>query len=311
VLCYHQFGQESRKNPYKFSPMRFEAQLQWLKKQGYHSVGLHQLSEAWQGRGTLPAKPVCVTIDDGFESGWTVAGPILKKEGFKAAYFLQAKLQGRRTMLSWEEIREMEKEGFEVGSHTCFHSNLGRPDKQESPESYRRRLHEEIFESKKILEGKLGHPVDWLAYPYGAYNPWVEKQVEQAGYRWALSVTKGLNTGATPRFKLHRFLIMGPPSPQAFARSLDFQTLPVSVEGVQEGGAWESGQERPLKFHAENGYQPRHLEACVEKTHLNLDHPLIPASLPAGFHFLALKDGSRQEQILFQVRKPEWKDYQP
>jgi hypothetical protein len=49
----------------------------------------------------------------------------------------------------------------------------------------------------------------------------------------------------------------------------------------------------------------------VEKTHLNLAHPVIPASLPAGFHFLALKDGSLQEQLLFQVQKPEWSGYQP
>src|SRR5256885_1007150 len=81
-----------------------------------------------------------------------VTVPVLKKYGFKEAYFRQAKLQGRRKMLSWETIRQMESEGFEAASHPCSHSNLARPDRHESVAAYRHRLQEEIFESKKILE---------------------------------------------------------------------------------------------------------------------------------------------------------------
>lgn len=319
VLCYHQFGTEKKHNPFKMSAQHFEEQISWLSRSGYHSVSLAQLGQALDGKADLPSKPVCITIDDGFESGWTVAGPVLKKYGFKASYFLQAKLQGRRNMLSWDQVRELEKEGFEAASHTCYHTNLGKPQAKEDVAGYGRRLREEIFESKNILERQLGHPVDWLAYPYGAYNARVEEAVKKAGYRHALTVTPGLNRPGAQPLRLRRLLIMNPVKPATFARQLESQPVPMEMQGMEEGSQWVKGAGHPVRLKFGAGVRPQRVWVGVGPAVVPLKADaegwtcVIPADTKTGFHFFTVNDmGSvppRQSQWLFQVIRPEWASY--
>jgi peptidoglycan/xylan/chitin deacetylase (PgdA/CDA1 family) len=319
VLCYHQFGPKKRANPYKMSARQFSEELDWLKAQGYQAVTLSQIGAVLSGTGALPPKPVCITIDDGYASGWTVAGPVLKAHGFKASYFLEAKRQGRHGLLSWDQCRQMEKEGFEMGSHTCFHSNLGRPAPGESVRDYRARLRMELVESKGILERELGHPVDWLAYPYGAFNPLVESMARKAGYRFALTVTKGFNQAGSPPLGLNRMLILEPLSIQGFAKVFDFEPLPVKVKGLGEGSQWAAGESREFRLEFEPGFHPINLNAWVRDVNVPVTETAqgwfctVPRGLKPGFHFLFMTEHRRrrtwQKQWLFQVIRPEWKPY--
>jgi peptidoglycan/xylan/chitin deacetylase (PgdA/CDA1 family) len=316
VLCYHQFGEEKKGNPFKMSPARFEEEISYLSRAGYHAVTLAALGQALEGKAGLPPKPVCITIDDGFDTGWTVAGPILKKYGFTASYFLQAKLQGRRRRLSWDQCRQLEKEGFEAASHTCYHSNLGKPLPGETVEAYGKRLNEEIFESKKILERELGHPVDWLAYPYGAYNPRVEAEVRKAGYRYALTVTPGKVAPGTPRYRLNRLLIMNPVRLVTFVKELNFRPVPLEISGLAEGSQWVQGTDHKVTLKFGEGVRPMRIWLEVGP-HLLALRPAgdswtctLPGTLKPGFHFFAVNDAGvqppRQSQWLFQVIRPEW-----
>src|SRR5258708_7404734 len=105
VICYHRFGEEDDFDQLKISAKRFAQELSWLKKAGYQSVSLEEARDFLEGRGdSLPAHPILLTVDDGYRSGWTVAGPVLKRYGFKMVYFLiSSQVDAGKNFLNWDD----------------------------------------------------------------------------------------------------------------------------------------------------------------------------------------------------------------
>ena len=92
----------------------------------------------------------------------------------------------RMPNLAWDDVREMARLGFEVGSHTVSHPNLGEVDRD--------RAWEELTTSRAVLEGELGRPVRWFAYPFGGPNdlrPEFVPLIREAGYEGAVSAIGG------------------------------------------------------------------------------------------------------------------------
>ena len=79
--------------------------------------------------------------------------------------------------MSWAVLKQMQRDGFIVGSHTRTHVSLP----MESTEY----TFEELSESKRILEQQLGTPIDHFAYPGGQFTPSVIDAIEKCGYRYA------------------------------------------------------------------------------------------------------------------------------
>jgi peptidoglycan/xylan/chitin deacetylase (PgdA/CDA1 family) len=79
--------------------------------------------------------------------------------------------------MSWAALKDMQRDGFIVGSHTRTHVSLP----MESTES----TLDELAESKRILEHNLGTPIDHFAYPGGQFTPAVVEAIERCGYRYA------------------------------------------------------------------------------------------------------------------------------
>jgi len=83
------------------------------------------------------------------------------------------------SMLSWEEVRKMNKQGIDFGSHGCSHRIMtGLSDAE---------ITEELTESKRVIEEKLGGEVVLFAYPNGDYNDRIREQVKECGYICALA----------------------------------------------------------------------------------------------------------------------------
>lgn len=126
-----------------------------------------------------------ITFDDGDESIYHYAFPILKKHGIRAIVFLAVgyidmddswditPLGAKSHHLSWDEIREMKEWGIEFGSHTMSHRNLTKLNPHE--------IEYELKESKQILEEKLG-PIECISYPFNRVNQNVVRHAKQAGY---------------------------------------------------------------------------------------------------------------------------------
>ena len=82
IIGYHEIT--ARKDQavipdYAVTDKQFELHLDWLQKNGYHFVSVSQIIKAKEGKYKLPTKPVLLTVDDGYQSFYQYAYPIIKK----------------------------------------------------------------------------------------------------------------------------------------------------------------------------------------------------------------------------------------
>lgn len=80
-----------------------------------------------RGLEPIPDKLVVLTFDDASKSHYTVAGPVLKKHGFGATFFVSEGWDfatNKTDYMSWDEIARLHKDGFEIGNHTKDHMGV-------------------------------------------------------------------------------------------------------------------------------------------------------------------------------------------
>lgn len=102
-------------------------------------------------------------------------------------------------MLTWSQIREMQESGISFGAHTMSHPAVGRLSMNE--------CHEELAQSKKLLEERLQRSVEHFAFPFGLpsdLSPETCSLISSYGYRSAASTVWGINTPRTNRHLLRR-----------------------------------------------------------------------------------------------------------
>jgi peptidoglycan/xylan/chitin deacetylase (PgdA/CDA1 family) len=179
---------------YHKTPMDFESQMKLLVDKGYTTVTMSEATEIITGRIKGPDKPVAISFDDGF-SDQLKAMEILKKLNLKSTFYIivgsknsgwcigAEKKAGNcgDAYMNWNDIKFIKSTGLvEIGSHTMDHSSLS--SQNENVQRY------EIFESKRIIEEKLGVKINSFAYPYGKYNDLTRRLVYEAGYTNAVTV---------------------------------------------------------------------------------------------------------------------------
>lgn len=206
VLGYHQFNSPIP-NPYSITSTNFYRQMQFLKDHGWSAISLKDLVLFLRGKTNLPEKSVLITIDDGYRSVYLHAYPILKSFNYPWVFFCYTDFINRGPQsVTWEQLREMQKNGCTVQSHTKTHPKLTqRNGKTEA--QYETWLKQELAYSKYLLEKKLGTSVYALAYSYGDWDPHVQKRALQYGYQ-ALFTVYGTSTKRhTPLDRIGRIII--------------------------------------------------------------------------------------------------------
>jgi peptidoglycan/xylan/chitin deacetylase (PgdA/CDA1 family) len=98
--------------------------------------------------------------------------------------------------IGWEQAREMDRGGVEIGSHTMSHPILTNI----TDEQLRRELHG----SRSRLEEALGRRVEQFCYPNGDNDERVQCEVARAGYRVAVTTVSGLNKRGDDPLTLRR-----------------------------------------------------------------------------------------------------------
>ena len=162
-------------------PEDFDWQMKYLVEHGYHTISPDELYDFLAGTGRLPDRPVLITFDDGYVDNYTTAYPILKKYNLKATIFVVTGFLGKRKgYLTWDQLREMEKNGITVESHTVTHAPL--------PQLPDERIREELVESKRQAEKELGHPIEFIAYPTGVHDLHIAEIAKEAGYKGGFTV---------------------------------------------------------------------------------------------------------------------------
>ncbi len=173
VLMYHDITEN--KSVLSVSPDRFAEHMVWLKEHDFQGMLMSEAAGRLSGGKNLPEKTVVITFDDGLESVYQKAFPVLQKLSLPATVFTVTGSVGLTNswpgqpgeipgfpMMTWEQIRELDRWGVEIGSHTVTHPRL---DKIKRMEQSR-----EILSSKSTLEKELDHPIHSFAYPYGDWN---------------------------------------------------------------------------------------------------------------------------------------------
>jgi peptidoglycan/xylan/chitin deacetylase (PgdA/CDA1 family) len=250
VLCYHRFEKRKATDPakkngdiYYISTDNFDKHMKFLKDNGYNGITMSTYVNYLEGRGELPEKPVVITIDDGYVSGYTGAFPILKKYSIPATYYVYTVFFPRaKQALSVEQVKEMAAAGEEIGCHSKTHpiltfkvKKVGEKKIPMTDAEYLKFLREEIITPRKVLQEELGLPIDTFAYPYGAYSSEVEAVVKEAGYRAALSVCPSYNTLSTGRLALKRTIIYFNTTTDKLKKLLEMKTIDVKAVYPADG----------------------------------------------------------------------------
>jgi len=205
ILMYHSVS--DFEDPYAVRETDFAGQLDYLKSAGFNTVTLHDVIEHEEHKAPLPAHPIVLTFDDGYQDNHDVAFKLLKDRGMRGTFFVVTRFMGEdeahrhvqdrggpreRRYLLWKEVREMAAAGMEIGSHSLFHKRL--PDL--TPEQIR----DDVQRSREELAAKLGQPVEFFAYPFNSERRHVRQIVEEAGYRGAVAGARAIGD----RFELTR-----------------------------------------------------------------------------------------------------------
>ncbi len=191
VLCYHAVSPDWTAQ-LSVTPERFEQQLRTLVGRGYRGATFTEAATSAPHPRTL-----AVTFDDGMRSVLERARPVLAELALPATVFVPTELVGsdgpmrwrgieqwlggeherELVPLTWQELRELSGEGWEIGSHTRTHPRLVELDDEE--------LAAELRGSRERLEAELGARCDSLAYPFGEADDRVVRAAGEAGYRAA------------------------------------------------------------------------------------------------------------------------------
>jgi peptidoglycan/xylan/chitin deacetylase (PgdA/CDA1 family) len=218
VLCYHDIAPQAS-GRLRMAVKTFEEQMRYLKAQGYHVVSLAGLLEFASLKRQLPRKTVVLSFDDGWKSFRQYAAPILKELGFAATLFIYTDFIGARIAMTWDDLRDLAREGFDIQTHSKTHGDLKRKA-GESEDEYTRRMDAELLQPQALFRRHLGEAKPILAYPYGSHDDEILKRLRDAGYSAALDVRRQGNPSFTPLLTLHRAQIYADMTIEQFARNL-------------------------------------------------------------------------------------------
>jgi len=215
VLLYHAVGERVGGNPrYSVSRAQLAGHLEQIRRGGHPIL---PLARVWSGLGTEGmAPPVAMTFDDGADSDYRHAFPLLLEHGLSGEFFINPGTVGRRGYVSWDEAREMARAGMSFQSHAYDHVYL-------TPLSAPLR-ERQLRDSKHRIEDELSRAVEFLAAPYGDLNRRVCEAALAAGYRaictsWDWPARAGGRT-------VSRVSIFARTSPEDLARLLRGDPLP-------------------------------------------------------------------------------------
>ena len=208
ILCYHRFG--SRPSQLAVTPAAFEAQMDYLARNGYHVLPLSRVTGFFERGEPIPRKSVVLTIDDGFRSTYDVAFPILKKYGFQATVFLYSDFVGAPDALTWSQMKEMEASGLvSIQPHSKTHTNLTTRLNGEADAKYRDRIRAEVDVPIRAIADHLAVGSLAYAFPYGDVNETVVDLLKRQGVRLGVTVTPGGNAFFAYPFMLRRSMVFG------------------------------------------------------------------------------------------------------
>lgn len=202
ILAYHMVDSYPYFGATRVRPRDFEKQVQLIRSLGVPVRNLtNYLNTPCDKRG------VALTFDDGFESAFRYAFPILERYNMTATVFVIAGYIGqyntwdvsfgkRARLMNWDHIRQLQHAGWEIGSHTLTHKDL-----TVLLPTQRKR---ELIDSKQLIEQQLKCCSSILSYPFGNTDSRTIKDSKAAGYQGGVVMTEA-STECDPEYTVFRY----------------------------------------------------------------------------------------------------------
>ncbi len=233
ILMYHVIAAPPPGAPFPglyVEPSEFAAQMQALKNSGWHAVTLDQVQAHWQHGVSLGSgKPIIVSFDNGYQSQYTQALPVLRRLGWVGDENIQLTgLPPSEGGLSQAQVRGLLAAGWELDTQGISHADLIALDATQ--------LHDQVAVARRIVQQRYDVPVNWFCYPSGHYDATVIAAVKTAGFTGSTTVVPGWARPSEDRFRLHRLRVLGGTSPSALLAQIadirDDPPAPASYNGT-------------------------------------------------------------------------------
>ena len=205
IIMYHLVT----KNPkyigkYGISPDDLEADLRFLKENGYNTILMDDLIRFVEKKRPLPDKPIILTFDDGYFSDHLYLLPLLEQFKMKAVLSIIGLPTNKNTdtgsrkkpHIGWEQVAELSKSNLiEIQCHSFdLHGKLGSGKRKgESMEKYQARLKADLAKNQALIKEHTGSAPTTFTYPLGVVSKGSREVLEELGYKASLSCAEGMN----------------------------------------------------------------------------------------------------------------------
>ena len=255
VLMYHHIDWEFDSRV-TITPAKFAEHLDTLSDRGYNVITLDKFRDFLKGEAEIPPNAILITFDDGYESFYNYAYPLLKERGMSATMFMVVAQIGEKESqlpkLDWSQMERM------IGSDMYFQSHsydshfyvyidaegnwmkpalvaqiyLTEEGRNETYEEHRARIHEDLRRSKELLEQGLGVPVDFFSVPYGWKNEKVDEVAREVGFEYIFTIQPGFVSMTSDPMNLPRVNAGSPDIDGDRLHQLILKTVGFEVEEV-------------------------------------------------------------------------------
>ncbi|NTZ16105.1 polysaccharide deacetylase [Paenibacillus sp. JMULE4] len=220
VLLYHDVVESFEPGKQNHSTVtidQFREHLRMLKEKGFRIITMDAFVRFMLDGKPVPANAVVLTFDDGYESFYNVAFPVLQEFGVTASNFVVGVSSDlfnpdAEPHLTWDQMRELKEKGMGIYSHTynlhryvqtdlqgqvgpalTSQLYLEQKKRQEDENEYRNRISTDMKFMEKRLQQELGFQPKLLAFPFGAYNTAVVEEGGRVGIELFFTIEEGMN----------------------------------------------------------------------------------------------------------------------
>ena len=200
ILLYHNIDGEG---PYSVDSNTLRKQFQILRDENIDVISLEELVSRIENPVPFDKKVIVITFDDGYPSAYTKLLPIANEFKYPITLFVYTDfIHTREEPLCWKNLIEMDNGLIDIQSHSISHTALAGIPSQSG--SGAKKLFDEIYMSKKLLEIYLDKEVVFFSFPYGEYNQELAGLCAKAGYKRVFSTDYGPNIITADNFCLRR-----------------------------------------------------------------------------------------------------------
>ena len=193
---YHRFN-ESKYPSTNIQMDIFMDHIQLIKDLNYEFIH----SEDFIKKFNVPKKQkkILLTIDDAFQSFYEAAWPFLRKNKIPFILFVSTEPIGNKGYMTWDQIREIEKESFAtIGHHSHSHEYLIDKNDQE--------FINDTEIASRLFKKELGYVPSLFSYPFGEYSEFMRNYVSN-NFSFAFGQHSGVIDKNKEKFQLPRFPI--------------------------------------------------------------------------------------------------------